>query len=846
MTSHGRLHQIYTMLEQLTRPSPHLTNAEQRQRARVLSVLAASLLGGCAILFPLWILLLPYYEENRVIALVTTSLIGVVYALSRTRYYIVGAWGLVTSIFFIVVATILTAPGNTIEQMQTLYFLILAIMFAYFFFSRAGVVLTVLLTIGIIAWFFVSRLVPVPLMYAFLVFFVITVLLGGVFSVLNHLYRVQIARSEERYRSVVSVLSEGIVVHDTNGAIIASNAAAADILGLTEDQLHGRDSFDPRWRTIREDGTPFEGQDHPAMVTLRTGQPQHGVVMGVHRPDGRLRWIAITSKPLTTGKGVVVSFEDITERRHAEQTLQQFVNDMRALQHLHLELSEVAELDELQRQMVVLSQQRLGLDRIGLFLLNDEGTCILGTYGTDPAGNLRDEHYYSEPITPDHWTLPLTQSPDHAQLQENVTLYDNGQPVGVGWAAQAALWNGERAIGYLAIDNFVSRRPPRAYELELLSILGSTFGHLIERKRNEMALQASEQRHRALLSAIPDLVLRLNAEGVYIDLHAPESADLVAPRDQIIGRRVEELMPAEVADMAMRALRRVLQTGREEIIEYTLKIDGVNKAYEARMVAAQPDEVLTIVRNVTERERAKQREFDLSLAKERVRLMQQFIGKASHEFRTPMAIINSSAYLMARTEDPERREQRAATIQQQVNRLAKMIDTLFLLSRLESGIELSLAPLDIGVTVRSVCQAMSEAHQDTPPLKLTVEEGLANVTADAKYLQEAFMQILDNAYRFTPPDGVIYVDVSCVNGEVQIEIRDTGVGIAPEHLPFVFDVFWQQNPTDSSPGLGIGLSIARRIVEMHGGKIAVQSAPDSGAVFKVILPLTTAPVISAG
>jgi PAS domain S-box-containing protein len=131
--------------------------------------------------------------------------------------------------------------------------------------------------------------------------------------------------SEERYRSIVAAMEEGIVLQDATGVIRACNASAERILGMTVDQMMGRSSVDPRWRAVHEDGTPFPGEEHPAMVTLRTGQPQSSVLMGVHR-EGELAWISINSQPLfgqggALPSGVVTSFTDITERRRAERDL---------------------------------------------------------------------------------------------------------------------------------------------------------------------------------------------------------------------------------------------------------------------------------------------------------------------------------------------------------------------------------------------------------------------------------------------------------------------------------------------------------------------------------------------
>jgi PAS domain S-box-containing protein len=126
--------------------------------------------------------------------------------------------------------------------------------------------------------------------------------------------------SEERYRSVIAAMQDGIVLFDTDGHIVACNASAERILGLSADQMMGRTPHDPRWQCIHEDGSPFPGDTHPPMVTLRTGKPCRDVVMGIRKPDGTLTWISINSQPLyksdgTTLSGVVASFEDITDRK---------------------------------------------------------------------------------------------------------------------------------------------------------------------------------------------------------------------------------------------------------------------------------------------------------------------------------------------------------------------------------------------------------------------------------------------------------------------------------------------------------------------------------------------------
>ena len=131
--------------------------------------------------------------------------------------------------------------------------------------------------------------------------------------------------SEHRFEAVISAMAEGVVAHDASGAIVACNTAAERILGLTADQIRGRTSLDPRWRAVHEDGSPFPGEDHPAMVVLRTGASQWNVIMGIHRVDGSLGWIRINAEPIRKGdgsvRGAVATFDDITEERRRTEEL---------------------------------------------------------------------------------------------------------------------------------------------------------------------------------------------------------------------------------------------------------------------------------------------------------------------------------------------------------------------------------------------------------------------------------------------------------------------------------------------------------------------------------------------
>jgi diguanylate cyclase (GGDEF)-like protein/PAS domain S-box-containing protein len=140
-----------------------------------------------------------------------------------------------------------------------------------------------------------------------------------------------LAESEEQYRLLVAAMEEGVVLQDANAKILTFNKSAERILGLSKEQLTGKTSYDPDWYAIHEDGSPFPGETHPVVVTLRTGKPQSNVIMGIHKPDGTLTWISINSQPIfkqgaSKPYRAVATMHDITESKTAQEHIERLAH----------------------------------------------------------------------------------------------------------------------------------------------------------------------------------------------------------------------------------------------------------------------------------------------------------------------------------------------------------------------------------------------------------------------------------------------------------------------------------------------------------------------------------------
>ncbi len=634
---------------------------------------------------------------------------------------------------------------------------------------------------------------------------------------------------QERQQALLSAIPDLIFRFDKEGRYLDYHSPDLDKLALPPEKLIGS--------KITEVLSPTLADKHMQYLkeVLETGKDasyEYSLVL-----NDKLSYFE--SRMVVSGPDEVLTINrDITERKQSEQRDSAFLQDMKALQEIFIQLSQVNDLQTLYSNIVQLTQQRLKIDRVALFIVDSTSNELHGTYGVDTDGKIRDESYYREKITENHWTLPILNNPKHAVFWEEVPVFDNRLEVGKGWKTAVALWDGQTAIGYMVTDNFINHQPARPYQDELSSLLGSTYGHLIRLKQTQMTLRQSEERHRALLSAIPDLMFRFDEEGTFLDYYSAEPRNLVVPPEQFMGRKISDIMPADIAALQNYHLKRVLKTGEEAIYEYTLPRAGKPAYFESRMVISGRDEVMTIIRDITERKILEEQSYELVVETARANVLSQFVQNASHELRTPLSTINTAIFLMTKTTDEAKHQSYADRATEHIRQLSRLLEMMLSMTKLDSAISLNKENVDLNDWVRRVVNvAQDQVSKKEIPTTFTPEPNLQVINGDPVWLQEAFGSLLDNAIRFTPEGGSISVRIYSQDEYAVVEFKDTGVGIPDDALPHIFERFWRQDEAHTTPGFGLGLSIALKIVEMHDGHIEVESEAGKGSTFKILLPL---------
>lgn len=659
-------------------------------------------------------------------------------------------------------------------------------------------------------------------------------------------------QNEDQFRSAFTYAAIGIALVGLDGKWLQVNPALCIISGYTEAEL--------LTKTFQDITHPDDlDADLSYVRQLIAGKIQtYQMEKRYFHKLGHEICVLLNVSLVRTSDGQPLHFisqiQDITERKRTQALLhaqmeeaQETQNNLKSLHEITIELTNTRSLDDFYKRSVELGIKRLGFDRLGLLLYDSHTALAIGTYGTDAGGMIVAEHHLRiDPASLTGILMRALNKEERFVVDAHTELFSDSKSIGMGWNAAAVLWNGSEKLGWLAIDNGVKHLPMTQTQLNILALYALTLGTLLAHKQSEIHLMQEHDLLRTLIDTLPDFIFIKDLAGRFmLSNRALAHASNFTP-DEMVGKTVYDTLPFALAQQVQADEEHIIATGEPMIsAERTIVAqNGENRIVLGTKVLVRDKDgnimsLLGISHDITERKQLEAQTIELATERGRIRLLQRFISDMSHDFRTPLSIINSSLYLLKKSTDHQKQLTYANRAEQQVIRLDKLLEELLLMQRLDDEMSLQLNMTDMNVFLPPIIHAYESVAM---PKRISItylpyaEPCFAKV--DTVELGRAITKLMDNAILYSPEGAHIILRAYIEANHVVIALQDTGMGIAESDLPHIFERFYRADQARSSTtgGSGVGLSIVQKIVEAHNGHLDVESTVGKGSTFFIKLP----------
>ena len=678
----------------------------------------------------------------------------------------------------------------------------------------------------------------------------------------------QLGAAEQRLQAALAAAKMAVLEWDPAADTITAVGTVTDVFGISPGRtlssrsfifdLIYRDDLDQYLSTVQAAASRGES----FQSDFRIVRPQ----------NGGMAWLEERSYPIKdplTGQTRMVSFVmDVTERKKAEIALKQSEDRARFIVRLDDALRTIIDADEVSRTAARVLAEQLRCDRALYAEMESDQDhfTVIGEYSPglpSAAGTYRVSDYGAEYVASMGANRPYIEqnakreglTPDERERYASLQI---GAWIG------APLFKGGRLVALF----FVHSAQPRnwlADDVEALVLVASRCWESIERARLTRALLASEERLAFSVEAAELGTFYCPMPLGLIIWNAKCKEHFWLPPDaQVDFDRFYSIIHEEDRERTRSAVERTVFNHEPYDIEYrTVAPDGRIRWVRAKGHAyfdatGAPTRFDGITLDVTTLKTIEQRRENM-LATERaareeaeriIRMKDEFLATLSHELRTPLnAILGWSQILTRDSLDSNDARQGLQAIERNTRAQAQMIEDLLDMSRITAGkIRLDVHRLVLADVVSHALQSVRPAAE-VKGVRLipVIDPNAGPVAGDAGRLQQVVWNLLTNAIKFTPRGGRVQVVLERVNSHLELNVADTGEGIEPEFLPHVFERFRQADASTTRHyrGLGLGLSIVKQLVELHGGSVRVKSpGKGKGSTFILTLPLapTTHPL----
>jgi PAS domain S-box-containing protein len=430
---------------------------------------------------------------------------------------------------------------------------------------------------------------------------------------------------------------------------------------------------------------------------------------------------------------------------------------------------------------------------------------------------------------------------------DGLSYVESGRSAAV-WLGVPLLIQGE-PIGVMAVQDYQNENAYGEDEKQILNFIATQTAVAIERKRAEESLRELVEKHRALFETSSQGVM-LHDDKQILEAN-PAALRILGLKhaSQVVGHHPSEFAPPiqpngeSSAVVAQRHIAECMENGSVHFEWDSIRPDGTRLPVDVLLTRIHFGGrwlIQAMVEDITERKRA-EAELLKTLAREKElsQMKSNFVSMVSHEFRTPLGIIMSSAQILADYFDrlsPEERGEHLRSITGNSRHMSSLMEEALVLSRVDAG-KMLCEPtlLDLAALCRRITDEALSACQCGGKINLTVAPDCSMARADERLLRHIFTNLLSNALKYSPAGTAIDFAVTRDNADAVFVVRDRGIGIPEADRDWLFEPFHRGRNVEHRPGTGLGLTIVKRCVELHAGRIAVKSEVGQGAEFTVRL-----------
>ncbi len=609
------------------------------------------------------------------------------------------------------------------------------------------------------------------------------------------------------YRALFDQTGESVFIIDMDLRYVAANQQALDLLGYKKEELIGMPvSAVMLLEGETEEGTIPHNDFNVAERILR-------------RKDGSTLPVEVSASVVYNEKNEPAYIQsiarDISERKRAELALTKYSRILSAINNATARLLRSSNIETMIPDVLASLGEAINVSCCAIFEID--------TFSPQPKVNVKHQwkNKNSPSIEIQKAVSPFIPSILNISGSELFNTIDPPcRPSFVIMPIQGTL-DFRSFLGLFDAANILSWS---SSERDAAEMAAGLIGSALQRTSYEETIRLNETRNRIILSSLPDLLIRLAANGVILDYTTNPDHPLYLHRDMITGKKLSDIWPKETVQLIMGELGERGFTSSNLAHGFTLPFSTSD--YEARLSLISETEALIVIRDMTDQARLD-------------RMKSDFINRASHELRTPLTTAILMMELIQDGGGQEELNRYWRTLKNELNRQKTLIDRLLIAGRLESGMmELENAPLNlIPILEESILAVKPIADKRNISIKLFPLPKALLVIGDKSGLQQVFINLINNAVKFSPGGSVVEVGVKRLDDQTSVSITDHGLGIPAEAIPHLFQRFYRAKNVSIAeiPGSGIGLYIVKSIIEALGGKISVESRQNQGTTFVVAL-----------